>query len=219
MQQCDFDDFVDILQVVGEQYSKKLSDGVIALYWQGLQDFDLNAVRDALGRHLRNTDTGQYMPKIADIIKMLRGSTLDSALNAWAKVDKAVRRVGPYESVAFDDPIIHRVLHDMGGWISLGEKSDDEWPFVAREFENRYRGFASLGVAIEYPAKLIGLSEAHNAKGGFKVAAPMLIGDSTRAQAVIAKGTSSAKLLGISRMGGSLPHPAELTENKLRIAA
>jgi len=35
MQQSDYDDFTNIIQVVGEQYGKKLSGGVIALYWQG----------------------------------------------------------------------------------------------------------------------------------------------------------------------------------------
>ena len=200
MQQRDFDGFVDIIQVVAEQYGKKLSEGVIALYWQGLQDFDLAAVRDALGRHIRNTDTGQYMPKIADIIKMLQGSSLDSALSAWAKVDRALRQVGPYETVVFDDPLIHRVLHDMGGWMMLGQKTDDEWPFVAREFEQRYRGFKSRNERVEYPAKLIGLSEAHNAKEGHKAAQPMLIGDATQAKAVMLAGANGGKLLGLTRM-------------------
>ena len=157
-------------------------------------------MRDALGRHLRNTDTGQFMPKIADIIKMLQGSSLDSALNAWAKVDRALRQVGPYETVVFDDPLIHRVLHDMGGWMMLGQKTDDEWPFVAREFEQRYRGFKSRNERFEYPAKLIGVSEAHNSKEGHKTAQPMLIGDATQAKAVMLAGANGGKLLGLTRM-------------------
>jgi len=200
MQQRDFDCFVDIIQAVSEQYGKRLSDSVLALYWQGLQDFELIAVRDALGRHLRNTDTGQFMPKIADIIKMLQGSSLDSALNAWAKIDQALRQVGPYETVVFDDPLIHRVLHDMGGWMMLGQKTDDEWPFVAREFEQRYRGFKSRNERFEYPAKLIGVSEAHNSKEGHKTAQPMLIGDATQAKAVMLAGANGGKLLGLTRM-------------------
>lgn len=200
MQQRDFDCFVDIIQAVSEQYGKRLSDSVLALYWQGLQDFELIAVRDALGRHLRNTDTGQFMPKIADIIKMLQGSSLDSALNAWAKIDQALRQVGPYETVVFDDPLIHRVLHDMGGWMMLGQKTDDKWPFVAREFEQRYRGFKSRNERFEYPAKLIGVSEAHNSKEGHKTAQPMLIGDATQAKAVMLAGANGGKLLGLTRM-------------------
>lgn len=199
MIQSEFDDFSGILEVIAEQYGKKLSQNVVALYWQALQDYDLAAVRDALGRHLRNTDTGQFMPKVADIIRMMQGSSMDSALSAWAKVDRAVRQVGPYESVAFDDPLIHRVLHDMGGWIGLGSKSEDEWPFVAKEFENRYRGFKARNEKVEYPSKLIGISEAHNSTEGHKIAQPMLIGDTTKAQQVLLNGSHGGKLLSVSR--------------------
>ena len=200
MQQNDYDDFVDILQVVSEQYGKRVSDGVVALYWQGLQEFDLAAVRDALGRHIRNTDTGQFMPKIADIIRMLQGSSQDAAFSAWSKVDKAVRYVGPYESVCFDDPLIHRVLHDMGGWMMLGQKTDEEWPFVARDFENRYRGFKSRNERVDYPSKLIGISESHNSKEGHEVGQPMLIGNAEKATAVLIGGIQGSQMLGLSRL-------------------
>jgi len=211
MQQNDFDGFVDIIQAVSEQYGKRLSDSVIALYWQGLKDFELSAVRDALGRHLRNTDTGQFMPKIADIIRMLQGSSQDAAFSAWTKVDKAVRRVGPHESVVFDDPIIHRVLHDMGGWLGICDKTDEDWPFVAKEFENRYRGFKSRNERVDYQAKLIGLCEASNSREGKKIAPPVLIGDTEKAAQVLSLGSNSAKML-------SMVRAPEECENQLSIS-
>jgi len=157
LNQSDYDNFVDVMQLVSEQYGKKPSDGLISLYWQGLKAYEFPSVREAIGKHLANTDTGQFMPKIADIIRMMQGTSLDSALSAWSKVDRAVRDVGPYETVVFDDPIIHKVLHDMGGWLMLSEKTENDWPFIAKEFENRYRGFKSRNERIEYPARLIGL--------------------------------------------------------------
>lgn len=211
MKQSEFDDFVDVMQLVSEQYGKKPSDGLISLYWQALKGYEFNAVREAIGKHLANTDTGQFMPKIADIIRMMQGTSLDSALSAWAKVARAIRQVGPYESVVFDDPIIHKVLHDMGGWLMLGTKTDDEWPFVAREFENRYRGFKSRNERIEYPAKLIGLFEANNAPEGHRVAPPMLIGDKTKALEVLQLGTNGSALLGMSRMA-DVPVNLQLTK-------
>lgn len=106
-----------------------------------MKPFDLAAVKDALNRHCVNPDNGQFMPKPADVVKLLQGSSQDGALVAWAKVDRAVRQVGTYSTVVFDDPIIHRVVQDMGGWVALGDKREKEWPFVAKEFENRYRGY------------------------------------------------------------------------------
>src|SRR5690606_37498796 len=116
--------------------TRPLSPMAIALWWGNLREYELSAVRQGMHRHMQNPDSGCYMPKPSDIIKMMSGSTQDSAMIAWSKVDKALRQVGTYSSVVFDDPVIHRVIHDMGGWVSLGVKNDKEWPFVANEFEN-----------------------------------------------------------------------------------
>jgi hypothetical protein len=199
MKKDDFLEFCEMLDLVAEQYGKTLSDGLKALYWQGLQDFDLSALRQAVSRHLRNPDSGQFMPKIADFVRMMQGTTQDAALIAWAKVDKAVRRVGTYNDVVFDDPIVHRVITDMGGWIGLGNKNEDEWPFVAKEFENRYRGFKSRSEIPEYPAMLIGIATAHNQQKGFKSDEPVLIGNEHAARQVLNGGTDKPSI-GFKRM-------------------
>jgi hypothetical protein len=180
--------FAEMMTSLGEYYGKTVSPSLISMYWQGLEKYDLAALREAFNRHVNNPDTGQFMPKIADVSRMLGGTSNDRALGAWAKVDKAVRHVGTYRSVAFDDPIIHRVIVEMGGWIALGTKTDDEWPFIAKEFENRYRGYAMRGERPEYQPVLLGISDAHNAKEGFKKEEPMLIGDATKAQEVMKLG-------------------------------
>ena len=204
MNQSDYDNFVDVMQLVSEQYGKKPSDGLISLYWQGLKNYDFPAVREAIGRHLGNTDNGQFMPKIADIIRMMEGSSMDSAYSAWTKVDKAVRQVGPYESVVFDDPLIHKVLSDMGGWIMLSEKTNEEWPFVAKEFENRYKGFKSRNEKVEYSSKLIGISEAGNRKKGQAIGTPMLIGNKTKALEVFNNGEKGVISIGLTKFNDIL---------------
>jgi len=177
--------FGEILISLGEYYGKNVTPSLISMYWQGLARYDIAAIQQAFNRHVNNPDTGQYMPKIADVSKMLGGTSNDRAMGAWSKVDKAVRQVGTHRSVVFDDPLIHRVLQEMGGWIGMGQKTEDEWPFVAKEFENRYRGYAMRGERPEYPPVLTGIADATNARGGFKTEQPMLIGDSSRAQEVM----------------------------------
>lgn len=182
--------FATLMGALSEYYNRDISDALIGMYWQGLEHYDIGAVRESLNRHMQNPESGQFFPKIADISKMLGGTTSDKALNAWAKVDKAIRYVGPYQSVAFDDPLIHRVLQDMGGWIGLGQKTDEDWPFIAREFENRYRGYAMRNEKPDYSPTLIGLAEAHNAKEGFAIEPPMLIGNAEQAKRVMQSGSN-----------------------------
>lgn len=190
----DFDKFQQGITGVYAFYDKEINDFALDLWWNSLKHFDLDAVIQAFGRHVVNTESGKWLPKPADIIRMLQGSTQDTALAAWAKVDKAVRLKGPYVDVVFDDPLIHRVLHDMGGWIQLGEKNDDEWPFVAKEFENRYRGFRERNDAPEYPAVLVGIANAYNSSKGLEMQPCILIGDKTKCEKVMSNGGSGALL-------------------------
>ena len=203
MQDIDKKRFATVLTAVCDYYGKEMSKGVADLYWQELQQYDVEAVEKALWAHTQNPDSGQFMPKIADIVKMLQGSTQDSALQAWAKVDRAIRTVGTYRSVVFDDPLIHRVVTEMGGWIQFGNKNEEEWPFVRNEFVNRYRGYRMRSEIPEYPPTLIGISEASNSKSGYAhTEPPMLIGNEERAKKVIGNG-SDKPLLPVRQLDAS----------------
>lgn len=190
MKQGDFDSFSQLISAIGDLYGKSQSEWAISIWWGALENYDLAAIREALSRHAKNPDNGQFMPKPADVVRMMQGSTLDSALHAWAKVDRAVRQVGTYQDVVFDDPLIHRVLNDMGGWIGFGQKTENEWPFVAKEFENRYRGFAARGEVPEYPPVMVGLSTAYNGQNGYKSQPPVMIGNAHVAQNVMQGGAA-----------------------------
>lgn len=207
MKQSDYDEFVGMVGAVTELYGKAASEFTIAIWWGALKQYDLSAVRKAFDRHVRNPDSGQFAPKPADLIRMMGGTTQDSALVAWAKVDRALRVVGPYRSVVFDDPLVHRVLTEMGGWVALGNKTEEEWPFIGKEFENRYRGYKMRNEVPEYPPVLIGMAEAQNQQVGFASEPPMLIGDAARAEQVKALG-SNQPLLGM-QPAGSLAVPAK----------
>lgn len=199
--------FGQLLSGVYAFYGKEASDFALSVWWQAMSPFDFKAVAEAMNRHCVNPDSGQFLPKPADVVKMLQGSTQDSALVAWAKVDRAVRTVGTYRSVVFDDPLIHRILTEMGGWIELGRKTEEEWPFVRNEFVNRYRGYRMRSETPDYPPHLVGMSEAQNAKAGFQVEAPLLLGNPETAAKVARRGTN-APLLTVTPMGQQVPRLA-----------
>lgn len=190
MNQGDAQSFFALVADVSAFYKQDYSDFAANVWWQAMKPFDFYAVSDAFNRHCVNPDTGQFMPKPADIVKMLQGTTQDSGLVAWSKLDKAVRSVGPYQTVAFDDPIIHRVVVEMGGWVAFGTKNDDEWPFVRNEFVNRYRGYKMRNEIPEHAPKLIGIAEAENLKNGFAAPETLLLGNPEKASETVKSGTN-----------------------------
>jgi hypothetical protein len=209
--------FFELIAGVYGFYGKEFSTFTGGVWWEAMKPFDLAAVKDALNRHAVNPDSGQFLPRPADVIRMLQGSTQDSALVAWAKVDRAIRTVGMYRSVAFDDALIHRVITEMGGWIALGTKDDSEWPFLKNEFVNRYRGYRGRNEIPEYPPVLTGIAEASNSQnekiGCRHIEPPTLIGDPAIASDV-ALGGSGKQIVQISSMPKSVSDVLQLSDER-----
>lgn len=180
-------EFGQVMAVLAEYYGRTMTRPLTELYWRGLVRYDLADVKRAGEAHMRDTEHGVYMPKIADFVRHIDGSTETRAQQAWTKVTQATRRAGAYATVVFDDWRIHRAIQDMGGWVSLCHVEHDELPFKAREFEKRYAG---LKDGHSYPLKLTGIAEAHNERNGYGVGSDIVfIGDHNSAAKVLAGGT------------------------------
>jgi hypothetical protein len=189
-------EFATIMEATMAVYGREVTKPVMQLYWSALIEYDMPAVRKAFGAWIKNPDAGQFPPKPADIIRMIDGATGDRAMVTWSKVDKAIRMVGHYQSVAFDDPIIHRVIDEMGGWRKLASlPSNKDLEFASLEFIKRYRAYALAGGVTEYPAYLIGESEAVNGKNGHRGHDPVqLIVDQAKAREVARLGSQGPTL-------------------------
>jgi len=189
--------FASMMEGIAEYYDKNITGEVIALYWNALNSYSYDEIQTAVQKHMNDPDEGQFMPKIAHINKYLVGSKDTRAMLAWSKVEKAVREVGPYASVCFDEAIIHKTLQDMGGWINLCNMTDRDLPFKANEFRTRYQGYAKDGGVKDYPKLLTGISDAHNAKEGFDRREVRAIGDQSKARLVYKGGCDTPTLTGL----------------------
>jgi len=184
MNTSDKKDFVTMMKVFGDVYEIDFSSVVLRLWFNALEDFSIDQVADSIGLFMKNPDSNYGKPKPNDLIRLMTGTSADSASIAWSKFDKTLRMVGVYDSVCFDDPIIHKVIRDMGGWISFGEKTDDEWPFVGNEFKALYKAYI-VKKDGEGGGYLMGIAEADNQRLGFKVAPPVLIGDNEKCEKIL----------------------------------
>lgn len=192
MKQSDFKRFSMALTAMSELYGKTVSEGAVVLWWKALEAFDIEQVEQAFAKAVQNPEGGQFMPKPADIIKFMSGTATDRARTAWGKAFEAMQRVGAYQSVCFDDPIIHAVLQDLGGWTKVCRSDMNELSYLEHRFCESYRAYAGRH-DLDYPAKLIGEYEAINRHEGRRVAPPMLIGNPDKAREVLRLGSEGTK--------------------------
>lgn len=188
--------FAALMTALADYYEKSISKGVLALYWEGLRQYDYEALEKAAWAHTQLPDeAGRWMPKVSDLNKMLAGRTSDQGQIAWSKVDRAVRTVGPYADVAFDDPIIHRVIQEMGGWVMVCSKEEKEWPFVAKEFVTRYQAYKMTGETPEHAPYLTGIASSQNTHSGQQNRLEVrLLGNVDKARQLIAAALPSKPL-------------------------
>lgn len=212
MQVQDMEKFSKILSWVFAYYEKDLTDLTFEMYWNGLKDYSIEQVQEAFNAHMQHPEEGKWWPKVSDIIKHCKGGTQDNALRAWSEVETAIRKVGAYQDVVFHDPLIHHIIHKMGGWMAICDIPDEKsLVFKANEFKNTYRAMYGTPAQNQPPVELTGIINAQNSKiEGAKKAPPVLIGDPKKAREVMKNLTSPDKLITISRTSQKLAR--QLTE-------
>ena len=128
------------------------------------------------------------------LIRESIGGTMESrAIGAWAKVIKAIREVGQYKTIQFDDPIIHSVIEVMGGWEGICEGPESETKWIEKEFVKLYPVCAKKA---EHPEKLIGFFDRMNIASGFKEQEVVRIGSGFKKRVLLEgeKGNGMSRL-------------------------
>ena len=91
--------FASMLTATLEIYNVKVNPMVISIWWKTLERFEFLVVEQAFTAHVTDTDVGHFSPKPASILQNIEGSRETRAMMAWAKVEKAVRRIGAGDTV------------------------------------------------------------------------------------------------------------------------
>ena len=190
MQQQDKPKFLTLITEVMAFYKQDVSKFALAVWWDSCKGFDYEQVSKAMTAHAMDPERGQFWPKPADIMRVLQGTSTDRARLAMSKALDAMGRIGAYQSVVFDDPIIHAVIEDLGGWTKICRSDWDS--YSEHRFCEAYRAYANRP-QIAYPAKLIGEYEAINRHEGRKVSPTVLIGSPEKAKEVLRLGVVGSK--------------------------
>lgn len=167
--------FFAVMTGLGELYNKKISEFILALYYDIFKDYTIEQFENAVKRCLKDK-VYNTIPKPAEIIEYLEGTKDDKALTGWLQVQEAIQKGGSWASVEFAEPIISNCVNELGGWLWLCQQPKDQTPFIEKRFMDLYRLLLKRG--ISKGQKLIGTVEAGNREGGFlnEIPKPLRIG-------------------------------------------
>jgi hypothetical protein len=150
--------FSEYMLVLGEIFDREISKALVDIYWKALERYSDDQCIKAFVQLIH---TARFFPKPADFLEILDSQTENKSAFAWMQVTEAVRRIGPYESVMFSDPVIHSVIRAMGGWSYFQDCPLSEWKWRQKEFERFYQVMCSNGFD-NHPTHMPGIFEMQN---------------------------------------------------------
>ncbi len=165
MDEHDRTEFVTAIAAMAATFRQEGSESVYEGYWMGLSDLDLETVKGAVKRGIRES---RWMPTPHEL-RILAGemSLADRALKAWGVVQRAVKRHGCWRSVNFDDAVVNAAIRNLGGWKDLDDRIDEGQKWTRKEFIEVYESLCRTGIAAGSGDVLIGFNEYDNRYGRY----------------------------------------------------
>lgn len=192
MTRADAARFASNLAAMAAVFEREISKQVTEAYFRSLESFSIDDVEAGIARACKML---KFWPKPVEIIECITGGGVrleDKAEVEACKVLGAIKEIGTYRTVAFDDPVTQAVIvQHFGGWTRFSEMLEENEKWFIRDFVAAYQAFARSG--IKYFGALPGISSGQNAlKGIDRKEEPALIGDQEKAKAVLATGRLNA---------------------------
>lgn len=187
-------EFGNLIAGVYAYHRVAVSPAIIEVFWNGCQRWSMEQVRHAVNVLTADPEAGKFPPKIGDITRVLEGTSGERAALAWGKVLDTMRRVGQYTDVVFDDPAIHAVIDDLGGWPKVCRTELKELGYLQHRFCESHRAYVGRQT-FDYPRRLMGdrSPDSEYEKFGRKLPRPALVGDPERCTAVYQGGSAAGK--------------------------
>lgn len=155
MKTADKPDFLSLVADVLAYHRQPASEFVLGVWWEACKGFSMEQVQKALQAHAMDPERGRFAPLVADVVRVLHGTTTDRAAVAWGLVLTNMQQTGAYSDIDFGDPAIHAAVRDLGGWPKLCRSDLNELRFVQGRFCESYRAYVARGV-LECPMVLMG---------------------------------------------------------------
>ena len=126
------DNFLKAMIVAGAHYRREVTKELVKSYAEFLEPRDMEQCAAAVKTHI---STNRYFPLVCDIIDAVEGDNNEKATRAW---DRAYKLFEDSQDAKTDDPVLEKVVSDMGGWLILGTTNYEQLRFKQHDFIKRY---------------------------------------------------------------------------------
>lgn len=193
-------EFAEQWTAARETYDKTVSTAGLVIAFDALDRFEIKDIRKAITLHLNDTVNGRFPITPPHIVAHIEGASEERAAVAWKKLSSAVTEIGGYRDVVFDDPAIHAIVDNEGGWLRMCSMDDTDFKYLQHRFTKLYTALVSKRI-FSYPRLLKGIENSSNAGktypdgSPYEAIPPSVVGDQDQARLVFQKGDKKENLI------------------------
>lgn len=137
-----YEEFLIGTHIIETYLNKKFTENQLKIYYKMLEDLRCDSFIQGLERLLKER-VYTNIPPIAEIREyaaaLKDGDIFFRCKEAQFMLKTAINKYGKYSSVAFEDPIIHLIIRDLGGWQKLcNMEQEDLENYIKFQFEKAY---------------------------------------------------------------------------------
>lgn len=144
---------------------KTLNPLLYKIYYDSLSNFSIEEIETAFSKATMGL---KWFPKPVELIEYITGTDKCNGDVQATNVLQAIKRIGAYESVNFNDTVTHAVINRVfSGWVKMCnelQEKDEKW--FLKDFASYYKSFKSQG--IEDHGNLTGLIASENSAKGIE---------------------------------------------------
>lgn len=138
---------------LGELHGKQISVDLTLIYFRFFERYTANAVMQAIEMAVQKLKS---FPMPAEIIELLNEDPEEGAYRAWTIFHSALRHLGKYTTVFFEDGRTSALIEYFDGWANICMTwTEKEIAYRREEFVKAYKAFKTM----PEPKRHIGLSE------------------------------------------------------------
>jgi len=149
------------IQGLAGYFDKELPEFLLEIYWNGLKDYSIEEIESGANKLIM---TAKFFPKVVEWIEAMTGGAgkLEDVAELQAnEVVRAIKKVGVYNSILFDDPITVAVIQTYyGGWIKLCELLEEDEKWFRKDFARYYASCKRQNMSMS--GHMAGLIEFNN---------------------------------------------------------
>lgn len=154
--------FKENLAFLSKYLKYQLDQSDVSIYWNCLKHLSDEKFRLSVTQIVKEfiPTNAVPFPLVAHFLERCGEAGETKSINAIATLKKAVRKIGIYNSVHFDDPALTYTVNVCGGWINMCNWSSTDWNVNEGRIRDIYE--AAINSGRSDSGHLVGIGERDN---------------------------------------------------------